>query len=65
MEASDLSRRVDALAERLHDALKPLAAVAYNYRWSWHPDGANVFRDVSEHRWALSGHNPVRFLREL
>src|SRR5581483_5350252 len=62
---SDLGRRVDALAERLHDALKPLAATAYNYRWSWHPDGASVFRDMSAHRWELSGHNPVRFLRDL
>src|SRR5262249_16062073 len=62
---SDLGRRVDALAERLPDELKPLAAVAYNYPWSWHPHGANRFRDMSAHRWAMSGHNPVRFLRDL
>ena len=33
--AVDLASRIEALAERLTDSLKPLAAVAYNYRWSW------------------------------
>src|SRR5262249_17580636 len=37
----------------------------YNYRWSWHPDGAAVFREISDFRWERSGHNPVRFLNDL
>jgi starch phosphorylase len=61
----DLERRVAALAGRLVDGLKPLAGVAYNYRWSWLPDGAEVFHDISPHRWLLSGQNPVRFLMDL
>jgi starch phosphorylase len=61
----DLARRIATLSDRLVDGLKPLAEVAYNYRWSWLPDGEAVFRDISAHRWELSGQNPVRFLTDL
>ena len=63
--SADLSRRVAALSARLADGLKPLAEVAYNYRWSWSANGAEVFNDISPLRWALSGRNPVRFLNDL
>jgi len=63
--ASDLELRASLLAGRLSDGLKPLASVAYNYAWSWLPDGEAVFRDINPHRWALSGANPVRFLGDL
>ena len=62
---ADLAARVSALADRLVPALKPLAPVAYNYRWSWHPDGAQLFHDINPLRWERSGRNPVRFLNEL
>ena len=45
--------------------LRPLAAVAYNYRWSWHPDGEAVFRDLEPARWDRVAGNPVRFLYDL
>jgi starch phosphorylase len=63
--AADFARRKAVLAERLVPGLKPLAEVAYNYRWSWLPDGPAVFRDISPFRWERSGRNPVRFLSEL
>ena len=63
--SEDRDRRVAALSDRLVDSLKPLARVAYNYRWSWHPDGAAVFRDINAFRWERSGRNPVRFLNDL
>jgi starch phosphorylase len=63
--ADDLERRAATLADRLVVGLKPLAAVAYNYRWSWHPDGAAVFDEISPFRWERSGRNPVRFLNDL
>jgi glycogen phosphorylase len=63
--SEDLARREAALSDRLVDGLKPLAKVAYNYRWSWHPDGAALFRDISSFRWERSGYNPVRFLNDL
>ena len=63
--ARDLESRISVLAERLTDGLRPLARVAYNYRWAWTADGPEVFRDINPHRWALSGENPVRFLGDL
>jgi len=63
--AVDLVSRLELLADRLTPGLRPLAAVAYNYGWSWDPDGQAVFRDINPHRWALSGENPVRFLNDL
>jgi starch phosphorylase len=63
--AADLVSRAAVLADRLVDGLKPLATVAYNFRWSWMRDGPAVFRDINPYRWALSGENPVRFLYDL
>ena len=63
--AADLAARIDVLADRLSDGLKPLASIAYNYAWSWTRDGAAVFRDINPHRWELAGGNPVRFLGDL
>src|SRR5206468_6673544 len=60
--AAELASRASLLADRLSEGLKPLAPVAYNYRWSWSRDGASLFRDIDPHRWALAGENPVRFL---
>jgi len=63
--AADLTSRIELLAERLSPSLKPLAQVAYNYRWSWAADGPALFRDINAHRWELANGNPVRFLSEL
>ena len=46
----ELARRAVDLAARLPDALAPLAAVAYNYRWSWAADLPAVFRDINPYR---------------
>ena len=63
--SADLEERVGTLAELLPESLRPLARVAYNYRWSWARDGSALFHDINPHRWALSGENPVRFLGDL
>ncbi|GIU94014.1 MAG: alpha-glucan phosphorylase [Gaiellaceae bacterium] len=63
--AEDLAQRAADLAEQLPEALAPLAAVAYNYRWSWHPGAEDVFRAINPHRWELAGANPVKFLSDL
>jgi glycogen phosphorylase len=63
--AADLAARAAVLADKLVDGLKPLAGVAYNYSWSWSPDGAALFHDISPYRWLASGQNPVRFLEYL
>jgi starch phosphorylase len=54
----DVAQAVAELAERLPDALQPLARVAFNYRWSWMPGGADVFRDMDPSLWERSQGNP-------
>lgn len=60
----DLRRAATDLAERLPDALAPLARLAFNYRWSWLPGGAELFAAVDRERFELCHQNPVRLLRE-
>jgi starch phosphorylase len=60
----DLERTAADLAARLPEPLVPLARVAYNYRWSWHPDGPGLFRQIDPERWLLCAQNPVRLLQE-
>ncbi len=60
----DVLRAASLLADRVPDPLRPLAAVAYNYWWTWQPDGPGVFAAIDPARWERCGHNPVRLLRE-
>jgi glycogen phosphorylase len=60
----DMARAADDLASRLPAPLAALARIAYNYRWSWFPDGPGLFDSVDPHRWELCGENPVRLLQE-
>jgi starch phosphorylase len=46
------------------EPLAPLARAAYNYRWSWDPDGSAVFEAVDPARWERVLRNPVRLLQE-
>lgn len=59
-----MRRAADALAARIPAELAPFARLAYNYRWSWHPDGPGVFEAISPHRWRVGDRNPVRLLQE-
>jgi starch phosphorylase len=61
----DLRRAVDRLARRLPEPLEDLAWISYNYLWSWTPGGAELFTSIDDHRFKLSGENPVRFLLNL
>jgi starch phosphorylase len=54
----DMERVVFELAERLPDALKVLAAVAFNYRWSWMLGGGGLFHDIDPDAWRRSNCNP-------
>jgi starch phosphorylase len=60
----DVARASADLAERLPDALAPLARLAFNYRWSWLPGGPELFNAVDAERFALCAQNPVRLLQE-
>jgi starch phosphorylase len=60
----DLERAAEALASRLPDPLGVFARLAYNYRWSWDPDGPDVFRAIDPDRWERVAENPVKLLQE-
>jgi starch phosphorylase len=60
----DIQAAAAELAERLPGALAPLARLAYNYRWSWLPGGAEPFAAVDGERFELVLRNPVRLLQE-
>ncbi len=61
----DLELAADELAQRLPDALAPLARLAFNYRWSWLPGAAELFASLDAQRFELCLQNPVRLLSEL
>lgn len=60
----DIERAVMELASFLPESLRPLARVAYNYRWSWTTDGAAMFEAIDPERWVRCGRNPRRLLSE-
>src|ERR1044071_7084366 len=60
----DLERAAEALATRLPEQLGVFARLAYNYRWSWDPDGPDVFRDIDPDRWERVAENSVKLLQE-
>lgn len=59
-----MERAARQLASRLPSELEPLARLAYNYWWSWAPDGTQLFRSIDPHRFELCRENPVRLLME-
>ena len=61
---ADIQCAAEDLAGRLPDLLAPLARIAFNYRWSWLPGGAGLFRSVDAERFELCLQNPVRLLQE-
>ena len=60
----DLQRACAELELFLPEPLRPLARVAYDYRWCWAQDGAALFEAIDAPRWALTGANPLRLLTE-
>ncbi len=45
--------------------LKPLEAVAWNYWWSWAPDGVELFRDLDPGIWEQCDRNPRALLAQI
>lgn len=54
----DLERAVFELAERLPEPMQPLAALAFNFRWSWLVGGGALFHDIDPDAWRRGGGNP-------
>jgi starch phosphorylase len=42
--------------------LRPLADLAINLRWCWHPETQDLFESMDPGGWRVSGRDPVRFL---
>jgi starch phosphorylase len=55
--------RGETLGSRLPAPLKPLAAVAMNLWWSWHPEASALFESIDPDLWHRAGHSPVRLLQ--
>ncbi len=55
----------EPLRTRLPAPLQPLATLATNLWWCWHPEASTVFQAVDPERWESSGHNPVKLLRDV
>src|SRR5205814_1237105 len=63
--AADVERVGRGLAARLPGRLSPLARLAFNYRWAWHPDGPALFRELDAARFERDRENPLRLLQEV
>ena len=51
-------------ARELPATLKPLERIAWNYWWSWAPDGSEIFRDLDPGVWQQCEHNPRALLAQ-
>jgi len=60
----DIARAVTELEHALPERLRPLARVAFDYRWAWSADGAETFRAIDPEGWARTAANPRRLLTE-
>ena len=47
------------------ERIRGLADLAYNLWWSWHPEARILFKQINQHAWRESIHNPVKMLRDI
>ncbi|MDD1714544.1 MAG: alpha-glucan family phosphorylase, partial [Methanoregulaceae archaeon] len=47
------------------DRIHGLEDLAYNLWWSWHPEARILFKQINQHAWRESIHNPVKMLRDI
>jgi glycogen phosphorylase len=52
-------------ARELPTTLKPLEKLAWNYWWSWAPDGPEIFRDLDPGLWQQVEQNPKALLAQI
>lgn len=51
--------------EPIPERVSGLADLAYNLWWSWHPEARILFKQINNHAWRESIHNPVKMLRDI
>jgi len=54
-----------APSPKLPERIGRLDELAHNLWWSWHPQARDLFRALDYPLWKMSGHNPVKQLREI
>jgi starch phosphorylase len=54
-----------AIRTRLPKRIDRLDELAHNLWWSWHPKARELFRALDYPLWVISGHNPVKQLRDI
>jgi len=63
MLSPDLAKiRSFEVVPQLPDTLRPLAAIAHNLWWTWHPEAVELFVRVDRDLWQKCNHNPVMLL---
>ncbi|HVS82101.1 MAG TPA: alpha-glucan family phosphorylase [Pyrinomonadaceae bacterium] len=63
--ATEIETEIEPTTSRARDLppnLQPLERLAWNYWWSWAPDGAETFRDLDAEVWQRCQHNPRALL---
>ncbi|BDG01223.1 alpha-glucan family phosphorylase [Anaeromyxobacter oryzae] len=63
MDHAASQRAQDVLADQLPAPIRRLADIAFDYGWSWRPEGEALWRSVDPELWDACGRNPVRLLR--
>jgi starch phosphorylase len=61
IETSEIENRA-AQQNKVPAPLAPLERLAWNYWWSWAPDGAEIFRDLEPEIWEECEYNPRQLL---
>src|SRR5438552_14600900 len=63
--ATGTQNEPDTMRKRdLPATLQPLERLVWNYRWSWAPDGVEVFRDLDPGLWQQCEQNPRALLAQ-
>jgi starch phosphorylase len=63
--ASDQSASCQPSNPKLPACISKLDELAHNMWWSWHPRARDLFRALDYQLWEISGHNPVKQLRDI
>ncbi len=61
IETTEIEKRGEGKVD-LPSPLLPLEELAWNYWWSWAPDGLSIFRDLDPETWEDCEHNPRQLL---
>jgi len=49
----------------LPEPLRPLKKLAFNYRWTWHPETIALFKEADRTLWKEVEHNPLELINSL